>query len=120
MPVPVVLYRAAASNKAAVVLLAHIASISQTIHVLGRRIYALQAVRNLLLLSSMEATLAKNAPTAFSCEHPPPSLVVLRTKRGSHRARCLECEAVGPERESAAQAWRALRWLRYRDKHSLS
>ncbi len=102
----------AASNKAAVVLLAPTASISKTIRVLGQRIYALQAVRNLLPLSNMEAILANKTPTVSSCEHPPLSLVVLRTERKSHRARCLECEAIGPERESAAQAWRALRWMR--------
>jgi hypothetical protein len=117
LPAPVAPCRVA-SIKAAVVL-APPASITQTISVLGQRIYALQAVRNLLLLSSMEATLAQDGPTAF-CEHTPLSLVVLRTERRDHRAHCLECGAVGPERESAAQAWRALRWLRYRDKHSLS
>jgi hypothetical protein len=66
----------------------------------------------------MEATLAEKAPRAF-CEHTPLSLVVLRTERGSHRARCLECGKIGPEREGAAQAWRGLRWLRFREKHSL-
>jgi len=60
LPVPVAPCPAAASSKAAVVLLAPTASMSMTQAslVLGQQIYALQAVRNLLPLSSREATLA--------------------------------------------------------------
>ena len=47
----------------------------------------------------------KDLPT--SCERPAAMLAVSSSDSG-YRIRCLECEAVGPEREDISSAWAAL------------
>jgi hypothetical protein len=116
-----------ALNKAAAVVAATSSStlLAQMTLVLGLQIYAPQTVQHLpnevraevATVPVVQENLVQRA-SAEVCEHPPQALVVLRTKKSrGHRARCLECGAVGSQRESAAQAWRALRWLSYRDTH---
>ena len=64
---------------------------------------------------SQEATASSSSSSSSSssCAHSP-SLVVVKPTADGYRAQCLQCGSEGPKRGDMAQAWVALRRLRYR------